>query len=197
LAPGAAAAGAPTLLLYSSCRDFVLAIASGGPAPGGSEIRRRFVRGLLTERLRTGWIAPRWRQANFAHLTDLQLAALIWHIQMAEFRAIVAAPAPGVRSLDCEAFLTDPARALAALDALFGLNLGAARVEAIVHGPALQRYAKGPSASYSALQRRATLSAAEAALGDELDALVAWSYEICPETPRGDPVGAPLLPVQG
>jgi hypothetical protein len=196
LAPFAVAMGSPTLLIYSSCRDFVLAIASGGPSVAGGELRRRFVRNLMAERLAGGALDTRWRPLNLVGLSDLQLAAIVWHLQMADFRALAAAPGGAVRSLDCERFLADPAGVLAAIDGLFGLNLGVPRIDAIVRGPKLARHAKFPEDAFTAADRRAQLDAAEDILGEALGATVAWSYAVCPETPRGDPVGAPLLPPQ-
>jgi hypothetical protein len=194
LLPYAAAAGGPTLLLYSSCRDFIASIASGGPAIAGGEERRRFVRNLMAERVVEGRPEVRWRPVDLIGLTDLQLAALLWHVHMAEFRAVARAPAPRrVRSLNCEVFLADPRCTLEALDAFFNLGLGAPRIERVVASAKLSRYAKQPARAFDAAQRRQSLRASEAALGSTLDALVAWSYEACPETPPGDPVGAPLF----
>jgi hypothetical protein len=194
LIPQTAAAGGPTLLLYSSCRDFLASIAGGGPASGGSEARRRHVRNLMAERVVEGRPELRWRPVDLVGLTDLQLAALLWHVQMAEFRAVAKAPAPRrVRSLNCEVFLADPQPTLEALDAFLTLGLGAERIARIVAGPKLSRYAKQPARAFDAGQRRERLRSAEIALGATLDALVAWSYQACPETPLGDPVGAPLI----
>jgi hypothetical protein len=194
LLPQAAALGGPTLLLYSSCRDFISSIAVGGPVSDGGEERRRFVRDLIFERFVEGRQEARWRLADLVALTDLQLAALLWHIQMAEFRALSRAPAlRRVRSLDCEAFLADPRGVLEALDAFFGLGLGAERIEHVIAGPRLSRYAKQPSQGFSAAQRRERLRQAELTLGSTLDSVVAWSYRACPETPDGDPVGSPLM----
>lgn len=183
-----AAAGGQHVLVHSSCRDFLLAVASGG------EARRRLVRALLNERVTAGRPGVRWRPEELSAATDLQAAALLWHAQMAEFRAVARAQGRGrARSLDCEVFLAEPRRALQALDSFLGLGLGSARVEAIANGPKLCRHARQPNRAFGAEQRREGLRAVEAELGEHLDELVAWSHRACPETPQGDPVGAPLL----
>ena len=193
LMAAAAGAGGPMLMLYSSCRDFILSVVGGGPEIAGGEVRRKFVRDLLADRVLAGRAGPRWRPPDLCQMTDLQAAALLWHLQMAEFRAAAQALGPRrARSLDCEAFLAAPAQTLERLDRFFGLGLGQARIDAIVQGPKLSRYAKQPTESFDVAVRRKGLSEVEATLGPWLEALVAWSYQVSPETPRGDPVGAPL-----
>ena len=194
LAPDAAAAGGPMLMLYSSCRDFLLAVIGGGPAPGGGEDRRRFVRDLMAERVISQRPPLRWRPEDLFTMTDLQVAALLWHTQVGEFRAVARAVGPArARALNCDTFLSHPAGVLAGLDRFFALGLGQARIGAIVQGAKLKQYAKLPSVSFDAVRRRRGFSDIEAELGPTLDALVAWSYQACPETPPGDPIGAPLM----
>jgi hypothetical protein len=189
-----ASAGGQHVLIYSSCRDFLLAVAGGGPSAGGGEDRRRLVRALLGERITVGRPGFRWRPEELFAATDLQAAALLWHAQMAEFRAVTRAQGRRrVRSLDCEVFLAEPRRTLEALDSFLEFGLGAARIETAASGPKLSRYAKQPNRAFGAEQRREGLEAVAAELGEHLDQVVAWSYRVCPETPPGDPVGAPLL----
>jgi hypothetical protein len=192
--PAAAGATGPMLLLYSSCRDFILSIARGGGVAGGGEDRRRFVRDLMARRVLNQRPSLRWRAEDLFALTDLQIAALGWHAQMAEFRAVARALGPRrARSLDCDVFLADPWRGLDHLDRFLALGLGPARTEAIVHGPTLSRHAKKPHMAFGAAGRRRAWSIVETELGPSLDDLVEWSYRVCPETPRGDPVGSPLI----
>ena len=162
------------LLLYSSCRDFLLSIVAG------AEDRRELVRELLAERAAHGRPSTRWRLEDLGAMTDLQTAAVLWHVQVAEFRAMAHALGPRrARSLDCAAFLSDPAQGLDRLDAFFGLGLGRARTGAVARDLKLSRYAKQPRI--------------QAAQGSQLDDLVAWGYRACPETPHGDPIGAALM----
>jgi hypothetical protein len=190
----AARAGGPMLLLYSSCRDFVLSVAGGGPEVAGGEVRRKFARTLLFDRLLAGGLGARWRPQDLGPVSDLQAAALLWHVQMAEFRAVANAVGPTrARSLDCDLFLADPARGLERIDGFLGLRLGPDRIAAVVGGPKLSQYAKQPAEGFDAAKRRQGLTQVEAALGTWLDPLIAWSYEVFPDTPPGDPVGAPLF----
>ena len=187
LLPDAAAIGAPMLLLYSNCRDFILSVAGGG------EDRRAFARALMAERV-LGQRSPRWRPEDLFSISDLQVAALLWHTQVGEFRAVARTVGLGqARSLDCDRFLAEPGRALNGIDQFLGLGLGSSRISAIVNGPKLKRYAKQPAMAFDAASRTAEFSVLVAKLGPALDALVDWSYAVCPETPRDDPIGAPLM----
>jgi len=186
--------GGPALMLYSSCRDFILSVVGGGPVNDGGEERRRFARALMLDRATSLRPSIPWRALDLGMMTDLQVAALLWHAQVNEFRAVARARGPGrVRSLDCADFLADPHRTLTAIDAFLGLGLGEARVEAVIAGSKLGRYAKSHGRAFSAAQRDEELAATAAALGPALDTVVAWSHQVCPATPPGNPVGAPLL----
>jgi hypothetical protein len=190
----AANTAGPMLLLYSSCRDFILSVARGGGVPGGVEDRRRFVRDLMARRVLNRRPGVRWRPEELYAMTDLQIAALVWHAQMGEFRAVARALEPRrARSLDCDLFLADPRRGLDHLDRFLALGLGPARTEAIASGPKLSHHAKQPHMAFGAVGRRRAWSIVEIELGSSLGDLIEWSYRVCPETPRGDPVGAPLF----
>ena len=186
--------GGQALMLYSSCRDFVVSVVAGVPPHEGGEDRRRFARTLMLDRATSERPNVPWRPLDLSVMTDLQIAALLWHAQVMEFRAVARQRGPGrVRSLDCADFLADPRRALTAIDAFMGLGLGADRVDAAVSGEKLARHAKTPALAFSPTRRDQDLRAAAAAIGPALDAVVAWSFRVCPATPPGDPVGAPLL----
>ena len=187
-------AGGQALMLYSTCRDFVLSVMAGLPAHDGGEDRRRFARTLMLDRATSARPNIPWRPLDLSVMTDLQIAALLWHAQVMEFRAAARQRGPArVRSLDCADFLAEPGRALAAIDEFLGLGLGEARIAAAVGGEKLARHAKTPGVAYNPTKRDRDMAAAADAVGPVLDAVVAWSYQVCPATPPGDPVGAPLL----
>jgi hypothetical protein len=182
----------PALLLYASCRDFLAAVASGGPVIGGGELRKGFVRALLSQRALSKTPLMRWSVEALCGLTDLQAAAILWHVQVGEFRAHACAGGGPVRSLDCARFLADPLETLIKLDALFELGAPQARWRDVAAGPKMRRYAKKPDQPFDVARRQAVFDQVNRAFGRTIDAIVDWSYEMCPETPRGDPIGAPL-----
>ena len=186
--------GGPALFLYSSCRDFVTSVVAGLPAHAGGEERRRFARALMLDRATSLRPSIPWRLHDLAVMTDLQVAALLWHAQVMEFRAAARQRGAGrARSLDCAAFLADPGRTLAAIDDFMGLGLGAAHIEAALGGEKLGRHAKTRDSAFNPSRRDQQMAAAAESIGPVLDGVVAWSYQVCPATPPGDPVGAPLL----
>ena len=194
LIPVAGAMGAQMLMLYSSCRDFLSAVAWGGPITGGVEMRKSAARQLLAQRACGSNPTVRWSPAELCTLTDFQAAALLWHVQVAEMRAAAEALGPGqVRALDCELFLADPKGVLNDLDAFFDLDLGGARIAEVVAGPKLQRYAKKPDEVFDTARRNQIFKRVEQAMGATLDAIVDWSYQVCPETPRGNPIGKSVI----
>ena len=106
-------------------------------------------------------------------LTDRQVAALLWHVEVAEFRAIARATGPGrTRSLNQAELVTRPAEVMRRLDRFFELGLPVERTR---------------DAASDAEPRAKTRP------DPAIDAVVDWSYGLCPETPRGDPVGMSLM----
>jgi len=76
-------------------------------------------------------------------VADLQMAAATWLMQMELFaRALKAERGGRLRSLDAAQFLSAPKRALAAIDALFGFELGAEAIDAVVAGPVFRHNSK-------------------------------------------------------
>lgn len=121
-------------------------------------------------------------------------AAWLWLGQMRVYARLLAAGGPR-RSLDADTLFADPAGALSAAVALFGLDLSAADIDAVVAGPLFRSYAKNPTAAFDETQRQRRRAEALAALGDApaharavVQALVAASGRPLPAT-----LPAPLI----
>jgi hypothetical protein len=167
IAPLAAEAG-PMLLLHSSLRWFLLSLARGG------ETRRAFVRPLLAMRMK-GPAAAR-AAADLGPFSELAAAALLWRLQIAEFRSLATRFGPAkARMLDCEDFLAAPETQLTAIDAFLELGLGADHIAETVRGPRFLRHDNDPRAALDLNRHRATLAEVEARLGEELKAAIDWS----------------------
>jgi len=76
--------------------------------------------------------------------------------------------------VDFETMLADPAAALAAQTAHFGLAPDAARVEALLAGPIMRQYSKAPDHGYSPDLRRELQAQAAADHGAEIAEAIAW-----------------------
>lgn len=171
------------LFLYSDCRDFVLSIAK--KRLDGNIFARKLFSIFAGDGDPFGKLPPR----TAFELSDLQVAALVWHMQLAQFRRAIAGLGARAASLDCASFLADPEAVLGKLDRFFGLDLGASHIAEVVNGPILSRNAKDESQSYDAEARRREAEAVARRIGSDLDRVVAWSYETATDTPRGRPLG--------
>lgn len=175
------------LFLYSDLASFLVSMAKGGVQQG------RYVRKLFGDIAMDLGQPPRWSAGELLRMSDLEIAALAWHRQIAEFRRSWPALGKGrAASLDCAVFLDDPARVLTGLDAWLGLDLGADHIQSILEGPLLHRHAKEPAQVFTAQMRRQEDQQIRRSIGSTLERVVAWSYRECPETPPAAPLPDPL-----
>jgi hypothetical protein len=180
----------PMLFLYSDCRSFLVSICKMG------ESGRKYVRNLFLAVLHDDHPQGQWPAPKLLSLSDLELAAMVWHMQIAEF--LRNWPLLGVgraASLDCDAFLASPVDTLRKLDDFFSLGLGEKHLEQTVSGPLFHRNAKTGKDSFDASRRLKEHAQTAQQLGGDLDRIVARSYEVCRTTPRGAPLPEPLVPV--
>jgi hypothetical protein len=174
------------LFLFSDCESFLLSISKLG-ADGAN-----YVRAMLGVMQRDGAVLE-WTEDKVRGLSPLQIAALVWHLQIAEFRRCAS---PHARSLNCDALLAGPGAVLKAVDDFFGLGLGTAHMAAKTEGPLFRRNAKNPGEAFDASRRRDEHEAARKHLGARLGDAVAWSYEAFADTPSAAPLAHPLIPFE-
>jgi hypothetical protein len=179
----AAVTTGPMLMLYSSCESFLLSMAKQGGA--GFTFVRNLFGSLASEHPVGAWPVP-----TLLSLTDLQLAALVWRMQMDILEAASAGLGCRARSLDCRLFLEDPGYVLTKLDAFLGLNLGPERLDAVVNGPLFNRDVKHPGRTYDSRSRAAAESRVRAQLGSDLPAVLRWIEAVFPAPPR---LATPLI----
>jgi len=172
------------LFLYSDCKSFLLSIAKKG------EMGRIFARKLFALFAADGHAQAKWPWQTLFELSDLQIAALVWHMQIAEFRR--SRDTARSAALNCDDFLSRPRETLERLNAFFDLHLSASQLDAVISGPLLAQNAKDTSETFSAERRVAEASSIAKTLGSELDTVIEWSYRACPETPRENPLGPTL-----
>jgi hypothetical protein len=168
-----------SLFLYSDLEKFLLSIAKGGLQL--RKYARRLFAGIVGDR---GEKLP-WAIGDIIQMSDLEIAAIAWHLQIAELQR--SRPALGtdrVALLNCDRFLADPLQTLVKLDSFFELGLGEEYLNERISGAFLKRDAKRPGTMHDAKSTLAQYDAARATLGSELADIVAWSYRACPATPR-------------
>jgi hypothetical protein len=170
------------LFLYSDCRSFLLSIRKLGP-DGAGYVRQMF-RALAAD-----GCAP----ATTPNLNDLELAALVWQMQIAQMRAHWP---KGGASLDCDAFLADMPGAMTKIASFLELDLHAEDFRALAGQGFFSRNAKERGNAHDADARRREHGALADQLGNELDRVVRWSYELFPATPRGAPLDESLITIE-
>lgn len=161
------------LFLYSDCRSFLISLAKRSLE--GS----RYGRELFATIAGDGNDQYRWSMQALFMLSDLEIAALAWQMQMAEFRrAFANLDQTRFVSLNSDDFAGAPASVLSQLDSFFELDLGSGHVET-----ATQRLsvvdAKLRSSSFDLDRHQAERDALAKQLGTVLDEVVSWSYEVC------------------
>jgi hypothetical protein len=172
------------LLLYSDCESFVLSMAGRGRT-GFAYVRDSF-RILAAD----GHPAGRWPPAELLRLTDLELAALFWRMQMDALEAASTRLGDRARSLDCRQLLEEPEEVLTGIDDFFGLELGGAHLEAVASGPLFSRDAKQPGVAFDARARSEERAQLRAQLGPDLPAVVRSMESVFSRAPKLAP---PLL----
>jgi hypothetical protein len=185
IAEAAALTRGRMLLLYSDCESFVLAMAARGRT-GFAYVRDAF-RILAAD----GHPAGRWPAAELLRLTDLELAALFWRMQMDAMEAAAERLGDRARSLDCRQLLEEPEEVLCGLDAFFGLGLGRERLEEVAAGPLFRRDAKRPGQAFDARARSEERAQLRAQLAPDLSVVARSMAAVFPRPPR---LATPLAP---
>ncbi len=117
--------------------------------------------------------------------TDLQIAAAGWLAQQALFADLLPMFGERARSLDSEALLDEPHKAVAALAGLYGLAAGADEVESLVAASFVRNSKTGEAFGRSA--REAEYASAAAGHRDELEKVTRWAEVVA------ERAGIPLM----
>ncbi len=162
-----------TLLLYSDLRSFLVSVIKKG------ERCRAFVRQLfnvlmLDTRAFAG--IPERQRLLF---TDLQVAAIVWYVQMRNYLAVIEASRDArIRTLDSARFFAAPRETLPRVAEFFRLELDASQVETILASGVFERDSKDPDIAYDSRVRRDESARVESAYADALDTIIDWAGEL-------------------
>jgi hypothetical protein len=181
------------LMLYSDCATFLVAVMDRGEERR-AHVRRVFEK-IVGDQMTAG---RRWPVEKLFAMTDMQIAALCWHLQMSELASAMSSSWRGrAASLDCDAFLAAPSRALAAIDDFLGLGLGPEHIAGMASGPLLGSDAKGRrNAPFNLSERRDQWNALGKRLQHEIESVVAWSYEAFKAAASEPPLPLPLVSLE-
>jgi hypothetical protein len=179
---------ARALLLYSPLPDYLRSIAKKG-LWGRSWARNLFVSLNRKPEFDAGFTeAQRWAQ------TDLQVAAMAWLQQQAQFARLLRDQPPGrIATLDSVTLLADPARTLAAVSGLFGLDFTREEVGSIAAGPIFASDSKRHDKAFDASARADEHARVELAHGEEIAMVVRWAEAVAAHVGVPLRLGSPLL----
>jgi hypothetical protein len=187
IAEAAALTKGPMLLLYSDLESFLLSMAKMGAAGFV------YVRELFMALAADGHPCGRWPAAQLFKLTDLQMAALVWRMQMDGLEAASQHLGGRARSLDCRRLLDDPGPVLGAVDDFLGLGIGPEGIQRVQAGPLFTRDLKHPGKAFDPKARAEEGRRLRAQFGSDIDTVLASMAEAFPHPPKL----APPLEIRG
>lgn len=159
------------VLLYAPLSTYLPSIAKKGLWG------RLWVRTLLLSLIKEGRIDLGFKAEQYLELSDLQVAAIGWIAQQAEFLGLIEKFGPRVASLNSEDLLAAPQPAMARLNRLFGTGLSDPAIADIVSGPAFGENSK-TFQRYGLSEREAEQAATLAAHKDELEWVEEWARKV-------------------
>jgi hypothetical protein len=128
-------------------------------------------------------------------LTDLEVAALVWLMQMRFLNDVALRYGPArVRTLHGKTLLQRPAETLTRVGAFFDIALpNGVTWDAVADGPVFREHAKAFGRPFSAEARMAELSAAGEQHAIEIDSVMQWAQGIAAKTAAPQMLGDTLL----
>jgi hypothetical protein len=161
---------AGALLLYSPLPAFLRSLASKGLFARVWARKLGFALAMLPE------IDPGFSDQDRWLQTDLQVAALGWLQQQAQFARLVRTHGSRILTADSTSLLADLPNAMARLADFFGLDRAA--LKAAANSPARFEDSKRHGLAFDAEARASAQATAQAAYGDEIDKVVTWAEAV-------------------
>lgn len=163
---------ANVLLLYSDLKSFLVSVIKKG------EACRSFIRQLFNIFLYDREDIQGWSERDRLRLTDLQVAALVWSIQIDHFERIAnTAGDKMLATLHVDDFLDKPENALQRAQELLGLQL-ADKVEEIAASPRFHRHSKFLDQDYDSSARESERREIEKQYSEEIALSLAWAEKL-------------------
>lgn len=162
--------GARALLIHAPIKTYLQSIAKKNLEG------RLWVRTLLIGQIKDQIIAPfGMTQEDILQLSDLQVAALTWLAQQAQFASIIEqVGSERVKSLNSESFLANQKQSMRNLFDLFQLNIDEAKLDEVLQGAAFTRHSKFDQAFDVASREQEHADAAQVH-ADEIEKVTEWA----------------------
>ncbi len=159
---------ARALLLHAPLDAYLASIARKGMWG------RLWVRDLLQKLLREGLVDLGIASGDYLGLTDIQVAAVGWLAQQAQFQRLCGQFGARLATLDSERLIARPADSLHALATLYGLPVDRPLAESITAGPIFARDAK-TGADFAPGQRREDAQRGLSLHAEEVEKVGQWA----------------------
>lgn len=178
--------GARALLLHAPLEPYLASIARKGMWG------RLWVRDLFGKLLREGMVDLGVAPSDYLSLTDIQIAALGWLAQQAQFQALAGQLGERVLTLNSEMLVARPDESLSALAQHFEIPLSEADIAAIVAGPIFGRDSK-TGADFAPGQRERAASTGKTLHAEEVEKVGEWAGRIARNNGIAMDLPRPLL----
>ena len=175
------------LFLYSDCREFLLAVMRH------DEFRRHFVRGLFGFLVDEGG-SGRWSPHAIARMTDLEIAGLVWMLQMEKFAHDIKRCGERAASLDCALFIENPRDVLRALWRFFEMPGQVEDSDAFRDGGFFNRHLTYPDENFTLALRRDAMDGLSPRSREQIEKIAKSSIALLPMGAL--PLPNPLMTVE-
>tara|TARA_R110002033_G_scaffold29586_5_gene66185 strand:- start:1553 stop:2587 length:1035 start_codon:yes stop_codon:yes gene_type:complete len=179
---------ARALLIHAPLKTYLQSIAKKDLSG------RLWVRTLLIGQIKDQMIGQfGMSQEEILQLTDLQVAALTWLAQQAQFSTIIErVGSERVKSLNSEIFLANRQGAMRNLFELFQLNVNEAKLQEVLEGPAFTRHSK-LNQEFDSASREQEHTSAATIHADEIEKVAHWADILADRMNIPMTLGSPLL----
>lgn len=160
------------LLLYSRLEKFLISVLKKG------EHGRSWARTCFNTLSRNAEQTRDLSHRQLMRLTDLQIAALVWQLQIDEYQRVLHAfPHARIRTLDCDRLLADPPAVLARLSEFMNCGFDKGDIDQQVERH-FRRHSKDAERAYDATERSEEYEKTASLHRSELDVILAWSAQL-------------------
>ncbi|NNC99947.1 MAG: hypothetical protein HKN85_07185 [Gammaproteobacteria bacterium] len=161
------------LLLHSDLKSFLLSILKKG------EQGRGFVRQLFNIFVLDSPEAQQLQANKLLRMTDLQIAALTWHLQLEHFiSAQQYTDATRMKSLHCDRLLANSEHTLKEVVSHLAMTKLIKHHQRMIKNAPLQRNAKTPDDFFTAEDRKNEYDQIGIQFADSLDVIIPWAEKL-------------------
>lgn len=161
------------IFLHSDLQSFLISLLKKG------EEGRAFGRNLFNIFQMDSAEAQQMAYPQLMRMTDMQIGAVSWHLQLENFLDALATPsAANIRSLHCDQLLAQPDEVISKVVSHLELPELNDDFEALMLSAPLGSDAKTPDQTFSANDRKAQHSETRHRYADSLDIILPWAKQL-------------------